>query len=82
MFKILAILVLVCFLMNKKRILKLSKISNAMLRAGVYIILGILLICFAKILINIILSNLKLLFAILIVGSVLAFALNKGGVKE
>lgn len=82
MLKILAILILVFFLMHKRRMLKISKISNSMLRAGVYIILGILLICFAKILINIILSNLKLLFMILIIGSVLAFALNKGGVKE
>ncbi len=82
MLKILAILILVFFLMHKRRMLNISKVNNVMLRAGVYIILGILLICFAKILINIILSNLKLLLAILIVGSVLFFALNKGGVKE
>ena len=68
--------------MHKRRMLNISKVNNVMLRAGVYISLGILLICFAKILINIILSNLKLLLAILIVGSVLFFALNKGGVKE
>lgn len=77
MFKVLAILVSVFFLISKKGKSIISNINSAVLRTVIYILLGILSVYSVVTLIGILLSNIKIFIVILIVGLILIFVLRK-----